>query len=113
MALKKDTRKQTPRTVAGRYGERSGGLPLDLYDLGGVQASISILKLVFDILALGECFETFGLYRGEMNEDIGTTGLLLNEAIPLRVVEPLHCASHVPSETVSPFLFCAGLSHPV
>jgi hypothetical protein len=64
----------------------------DANDLGGVQSLRASLNLEFDFLPLGQGFEPFHCDRGEVYEDV-LSAFLLNEAIPLGVIEPLHFPS--------------------
>src|ERR687896_246639 len=64
----------------------------DANDLGGVQPLRAGLNLEFDFLPLGQGFEPFHCDCGEVYEDV-LSAFLLNEAIPLSVIEPLHFPS--------------------
>src|SRR4051794_4168824 len=69
---------------------------LDALHVGGVESLCARLDLELDLLTLGERLEPIHRDRGEVHEDIFAP-LLLDEAIPLGVIEPLyfpsgHCA---------------------
>jgi hypothetical protein len=61
----------------------------DLRYVCGLQSLGSLDDIELHLLTLGEGLEPLGLDRGEVNEDV-LAPLLLDEAKPLRIVEPLH-----------------------
>ncbi len=60
--------------------------------VGGVESLVASLDIEFDFLTFSECLEAVHRDRREVNEDVFTT-FLFNEAIALRVIEPLHFSS--------------------
>src|SRR5436190_18172914 len=87
-----------PATDRGRRQEEPthNRRSLDALHVGGVESLRTRLDLELDLLTLGECLEPVHRDRGEVDEDI-LAALLLDEAIPLGVIEPLyfpsgHCA---------------------
>src|SRR5215207_180539 len=93
------TARKTPRPpvmTGGRRQSRSAEAGVsssdDALDVRGVQSLISGLDLELDFLALGEGLEAIHLDRGEMHEHV-LAALLLNEAVALGVIEPLHLPS--------------------
>src|SRR5262245_27022375 len=65
---------------------------LALADVAGLQALRTAGDIELDLLALGQRPETVAGDRRIMNEHVLAT-LLGNESEPLRLVEPLHCAT--------------------
>jgi len=61
---------------------------LCLADVGGLQALRAFGDLELDLVALGEALEALGLDGAVVDEDI-LTALDLDEAVTLRIVEPL------------------------
>ena len=57
-----------------------------------MQSFIASLDLEFDFLTFSKSLEAIHRYRREVNEDVFTT-VLLDEAVALRIVEPLHFSS--------------------
>ncbi len=60
--------------------------------VGGMKSLVTGLDLELDFLTFSEGLEAIHRYRREVNEDVFTT-FLFNEAIALRVIEPLHFSS--------------------
>src|SRR5215216_6025498 len=73
-------------------GRRMDRLRLDALDVRGVEPLRTALDLELHHLTLGERLEAFHRDRGEVDEHV-LSALLLNEAIALGVIEPLHLAS--------------------
>src|SRR5690349_3954695 len=88
-------RKSDGRASTGRAGS-------DADDVRGVQPLLARLDLELHGLALCERLEAVHPNRREMHEHV-VAGLLLDEAVPLRVVEPLHASlGHRPVSVESP-----------
>src|SRR3990172_2460755 len=66
------------------------GALLGLANVGGLEPLRALGHLELDLIALGQALEALGLNGVEMHEHVLAT-LLGNEAIPLRIVEPLDC----------------------
>src|SRR5690606_18628604 len=71
--------------VAARSGRGPG-------DVGGLEPLLRLTNLELHVLPLGERLEPLHRDRGEVDEDVLTVRLL-NEAIALGVIEPLHLTS--------------------
>src|SRR5262249_54850827 len=81
-----------------RDGNQRGAKPLDLPDVGGLQALGAASDLEFDGVTLGQGLEALGLDGGVVNEDVLST-ILRDESVPLGLVEPLDssvCHASVP-----------------
>src|SRR5262249_38499471 len=74
-----------PRRIPGPGGTAR----LDLTDVRGLELLRAPRHLELDSIALGQALEALGLNGAEMHEHVLAI-LLRDEAIPLRVVEPLH-----------------------
>src|SRR4051794_18456267 len=91
-----------PATERGRRQEHptDNRRSLDALHVGGVKSLRTRLDLELDLLPLGERLEAIHRDRGEVHEDI-LAPFLLDEAIPLGIIEPLyfpsgHCARPPP-----------------
>src|SRR5262249_48819568 len=62
---------------------------LDAHDVGGVEPLVALLHFELHHLTLGQGLEAVHLNRREMHEHV-FAAFLLNEAVPLCVIEPLH-----------------------
>src|SRR5688572_32336532 len=60
--------------------------------VGCMQSFVASLDLEFDFLTFSKSLEAIHRDRREVNENVFTT-ILLDEAVTLRVVEPLHFSS--------------------
>src|SRR6266571_1410382 len=65
------------------------GERLDLVDVGRLESLRALGDLELDGLALLESLVPFALDGGEVDEDVRSI-LLLDESVPLAVIEPLH-----------------------
>src|SRR5207247_10934307 len=63
--------------------------PLDLADVGGLEPLGPLGDLELDLVPLDQALETLSLDGAEMHEHVLAI-LLGDEAVPLRIVEPLH-----------------------
>src|SRR4051794_17422325 len=61
-------------------------------DVAGLRALRALLDLVLHLRALGQRLEAVALDRAEVDEDVVTAVFLRDEAVALRVVEPLDCS---------------------
>src|SRR5215212_3577516 len=87
------TKKTACREAGGDNLEQpSGSGRLDPRDVCGVQSFRAALDLEFHHLTFRKAFETVHLDRGKMHEDV-LAAFLLNEAVPLGVIEPLNLPS--------------------
>src|SRR6266581_3129283 len=86
-------RNETPRSwTQPTYSEWSGeGRALDAHDVRGVEPFVPLLHFELHHLTLGERLEAVHLNRREVHEHV-FAAFLLNEAVPLGVIEPLHLA---------------------
>src|SRR5262249_40048783 len=85
--------KTAPPAIAGGRGQGlSRCMGLDAGDVCGVQSLLASTNLELYFLTFGECLETFHTDSREVNEHI-FPAVLLNEAVPLGVIEPLHLPS--------------------
>src|SRR5688572_18706157 len=81
------------RAVAGRRWQDRGGVErLYASDVRCVESLFSGTDLELHLLSLGERLESVHLNRREVHEHI-FTAFLLNEAVSLGVIEPLHLPS--------------------
>jgi hypothetical protein len=61
-------------------------------DVRGLQALLALLHLELDTLVFRQRFKAVALDIAEMREEIGAARVLGDEAVALRLVEPLHGA---------------------
>src|SRR5436309_903982 len=85
----KITRETNAPPECRRGGVSSSGEALRAHDVRRVQPFLPSEHFEFHGLTLGECLEAIHLNRREMHEHV-LAAFLLDETIPLRVVEPLH-----------------------
>src|SRR5262245_35683568 len=103
----------SPEQTGGRTPEWRSGLaidarlPLDLADVGGLEPLRPLGHLELDLVTLGQALEALGLDGVEMHEHV-VARLLGDEAIALRVVEPLDR-----SLCHEPLPLCSGAGAPV
>src|SRR5213078_4702296 len=98
-----------PSGVMARAGEsltRARELPYsaDDADVPGLRALRALLDLVLDLRTLGQALEALAADRAEVNEDVVAAVCLRDEAVALRVVEPLHgsaCHFHLPAPSTN------------
>src|SRR5690606_25788192 len=97
--------------AATSNGPSFGSRSADPLNVGRVQALVAVLDLELYFLSLGERLETVHRDCREMHEDV-FTALLLNEAVALGIIEPLHFPSGHSScllrGQTDPALRCAG-----
>src|SRR5881398_479357 len=73
-------------------------------DVAGLGAFGALFDLVLDLRAFGEALEALAGDRAEVNEDVVAAVCLRDEAVALRVVEPLHgsaCHFHLPAPSTN------------
>src|SRR5262249_50962480 len=76
---------------------------LELPDVGRLRTLRALRHLVLDLLAFGEAAETLHLHRGVVDEHVLATAVRRDEAVALRIVEPLHDTSLLLSHSTSAF----------
>ena len=92
--LSNDRRSRPPEREKGRAPRRGPGLPFDagfssgLPNVRGLEPLRALGHFELDLVALGQALEALGLNGVEMHEDVLAT-LLGDEAVTLRIVEPL------------------------
>src|SRR5262249_11061564 len=91
---------------AGEQAHPRAELPglADDADVSCLRALRALLDLVFDLRALGQAFEALAADRAEVHEDVIAAVGLRDEAVALRVVEPLHgsgCHFHLPASSTN------------
>src|SRR5919198_5025751 len=76
-------------------GPRRNGQAISAYhaDVLRLQALGPASDVELHLLAFGQAAEPIGLNRAEVAEDVVTPAILGDEAVPLRIIEPLHGTS--------------------
>src|SRR5262249_49087691 len=81
-----------PPSLAGGCRVVLPAVESDADHICSVEALLAGADLELHFLSLGERLEPFHTDGGEVDEDV-LTAVLLNEAVPLGVIEPLHLTS--------------------
>src|SRR6266496_5768364 len=77
-------------------------------DVAGLGTFRALLDLVLDLGAFGEALEALAGDRAEVHEDVVTAVGLRDEAVALRVVEPLHGSGCHVFHLPAPSRTCSG-----
>src|SRR3954466_10803983 len=77
-------------------------------DVAGLGTLRALLDLVLDLRAFGEALEALAGDRAEVNEDVVAAVGLRDEAVALRVVEPLHGSGCHVFHLPAPSRTCSG-----
>src|SRR5207248_9502064 len=77
-------------------------------DVAGLRAFRALFDLVLDLRAFGEALEALAGDRAEVNEDVVAAVGLRDEAVALRVVEPLHGSGCHVFHLPAPSRTCSG-----
>ena len=88
---------ETPGAMHRAFTEVFSESLLGLPDVRRLRAFRSLRHFVLDLLTLGEAAEPLHLDCGVMDEHVLASAIRCDEAVALRVVEPLHSACRHPS----------------